>query len=388
MSVVAARGFGAAAASAGLRSAPADVAVVAADRPVPAAGVFTANPAAAAPVRLSRAHLAASGGRARAVLLNAGCANAGTGPRGDDTAFATAAAAARSLGCAVEEVLVASTGPIGPQLPATRVGEAAARAIASLEATPGAGEAAARAILTTDSRPKQVAVTGDGWTVGGMVKGAGMIRPDMATMLAVLTTDAGCDAGALREALRFAVDRSFNALNVDGCASTNDTVVALASGDSGVTPSPESLQAALTEACRDLARQMAEDAEGASRVVTLSVEGAADDATARRLGMAVADSALVRASFYGADPNWGRILGALGGSGLPFDQQALEVTYDGTVVAKGGVEAEFDRAGMRAALAAARRIGIGIRVGDGPGSAEVLTVDLTPDYVEFNAEYS
>ncbi len=388
MSVVAARGFEAGAASAGLRSSPADVAVVVAGRPVPAAGVFTANPAAAAPVRLSRAHLAASGGRARAVVLNAGCANAGTGDRGDDAALATAAAAARSLGCETEEVLVASTGPIGPQLPADRVGAAAARAIAGLESSPAAADAVARAILTTDSRPKQLVVAGDGWMVGGMAKGAGMIRPDMATMLAVLTTDADCDSRALHESLRFAVDRSFNALNVDGCASTNDTVVALASGDSGVAPSPDALRTALTDACRDLARQMAEDAEGASRVVTLHVEGAADDATARRLGMAVADSALVRASFYGADPNWGRILGALGGSGLPFDREALEVRYEGTVVAKGGVEAEFDRAALRAALAAAVQFGIGIRVGDGPGSAEVLTVDLTPDYVEFNAEYS
>ncbi len=388
MTVVAARGFTAAAASAGLRSSPTDVAVVAADRPVPAAGVFTANPAAAAPVRLSRAHLAASGGRARAVLLNAGCANAGTGARGDETALATAAAAAGALGCAVEEVLVASTGPIGPQLPADRVGEAAARATADLAATAEAGGAAARAIITTDSRPKQVTVAGDGWVVGGMAKGAGMIRPDMATMLAVLTTDAATEPPVLQQALRAAADRSFNALNVDGCASTNDTVVALASGHSGITPSPGALRAALTEACRRLARQMAEDAEGASRVVTLLVEGAADDDAARRLGMAVADSALVRASFYGGDPNWGRILGALGGSGLPFDRQALQVAYEGTVVAKGGVEADFDRAALHVALAASDRFEVGIRVGDGPGSAQVLTVDLTPDYVEFNAEYS
>ncbi len=388
MSVVAARGFAAAAASAGLRSSPADVAVVAAERTVSAAGVFTANPAAAAPVRVSRAHLAATGGRVRAVLLNAGCANAGTGAQGEAAALATAAAAAAALGTSVEGVLVASTGPIGPQLPADRVGIAAAAAIGALGAEAADGDAAARAILTTDSRPKQVTVARPGWVVGGMAKGAGMIRPDMATMLAVLTTDAAAEPAALQQALRAAVDRSFNALNVDGCASTNDAVVALASGAGGVRPDVESLAAALTEACRALAVEMAEDAEGASRVVTLRVEGAADDDTARRLGMAVADSALVRASFYGADPNWGRILGALGGSGLAFERQALQVAYEGTVVAKGGVEADFDRAALREALAARPRFEVGIRVGSGPGIAEVVTVDLTPAYVEFNAEYS
>ncbi len=388
MSVTAPQGFAAAATSAGLRASATDVALVAASGPVPAAAVFTAHLAAAAPVRLSRGHLAASGGRVRAVALNAGCANAGTGPAGDAAALATAEATAKALGCAVEEVLVASTGPIGPQLPADQVGAALAEAAAGLAATSAAGDAAAHAILTTDSHAKQARTAGPGWLVGGMAKGAGMIRPDMATMLAVLTTDAAADPATLDRALRHAVDRSFNALNIDGCASTNDTVVALASGESAVRPAEHELATAFEEVARSLATQMARDAEGGSRLVTLRIEGAASDDTARRLGMAVADSALVRASFYGADPNWGRILGALGASGLPFDPAQLTVAYLGTTVASGGIEAPFDRTALRAELAAGTDFEITVRVGDGPGTAAILTVDLTPDYVTFNAEYS
>ncbi len=389
MSVTAPQGFRASAAHAGLRTKrPHDLALVAADAPASAAGVFTAHAAAAAPVRLSRKHLASSGGRARVVLLNAGCANAGTGPRGDATAFTTAEAAAAALGCAVDEVLVGSTGPIGPQLRAEAVVGALPAAVDALAAGGGAGDAAAHAILTTDTVAKQAVARREGWTVGGMAKGAGMIRPDMATMLAVLTTDAAAEPADLDRALRQAVDRSFHALNVDGCASTNDTVVAMAGGGRRLAPAPAELADALGEVCRSLARQIAADAEGASKVVHLQVVGAADDATARRAGRAIADSALVRASFYGADPNWGRMLGAVAAAGIDFEPDGFGVAYEGVAVARRGLEEPYDRPALHAAIAAAGDISVEVTLGAGPGKAEVVTVDLTPAYVEFNAEYS
>ena len=240
--------------------------------------------------------------------------------------------------------------------------------------------------MTTDSEPKEVVVEADGFTVGGMAKGAGMIRPDMATMLVVLTTDAVVTAPVLDGALRTAVDHSFHALNVDGCPSTNDTVIVLASGASGVSPEPDDLAAALTAAAVDLARHIAADAEGASRVVTIAVTGAADDAAARSIGRRVADSALVRSSFYGADPNWGRIVAALGEVDEEVDFGDLTIAFAGTTVAREGVGVGVDEDAVSEAMEG--DFGVTICVGSGSGTARVFTTDLTPDYVRFNAERS
>ena len=386
MSVTAPDGFKAAGVAAGIKGdGRLDLAVVAADAPVPAAAVFTTNVAAAAPVHLSRRHLAASA-IARAVVLNSGCANAATGERGRAVSALTANRTAELLGCAPEDILVCSTGTIGTHLPSESVTAGVVEAVAALGDGPDDAAAAARAIMTTDSVPKEVVVRADGFTVGGMAKGAGMIRPDMATMLVVLTTDAAVTAPVLDEALRVAVDYSFHALNVDGCPSTNDSVIALASGVSGFTPEPEDLAAALTGAAVDLARKIAADAEGASRVVTLAVTGAIDDGAARRIGRSVADSVLVRSSFYGADPNWGRIIAALGEVDEEVDMEDVSIAFAGTTVTRGGTGVDFDEEAVVAAMDG--DFGVTISVGVGPGTARVFTTDLTPDYVRFNAERS
>lgn len=381
MSVTAAQGFVAGGAAAGIKAdGSLDLALVDAGHSVPAAAVFTSNTAAAAPVQLSRRHIA--DGTARAVVLTSGCANAATGAEGMAAAERVAELVADHLGCDPTEVVVCSTGPIGTRLPTDRVAEGLSRLKMSRE---GAADAA-RAIMTTDSRPKEAVARGQGYVVGGMAKGAGMIRPDMATMLAVITTDARLDSATLGRALRRAVDRSFNALDIDGCESTNDTVVLLASGMSGIRPDEEAFGTVLEKVCRDLARQMAEDAEGASRVVTIELSGASDDETALALARAIADSALVRSSFYGADPNWGRLLAAMGATRLPLDPSAVTIAYAGVVVAEGGVDAGADPELVSEKLE--DDFTVSIRVGDGPGRCELLTTDLTPDYVVFNGERS
>jgi glutamate N-acetyltransferase / amino-acid N-acetyltransferase len=386
VSVVAPKGFVASGVAAGIKpDGVLDLAVVAAQTAVPAAAVFTTNAAAAAPVWLSRRHISARRS-VRTVVLNSGCANAATGERGRSVAELTANRTAELLSCAPEEVLVCSTGTIGTHLAAETITAGVADAIAALGETTAHGVAAARAIMTTDSVPKEVVVEGDGFTVGGMAKGAGMIRPDMATMLVVLTTDAVVAAPVLDAALRIAVDHSFHALNVDGCPSTNDTVVAFASGATGATPDPEAVAAALTGASVDLARMIAADAEGASRVVTIAVTGAADDSAARRIGRSIADSALVRSAFYGADPNWGRIVAALGEVDEEVDFDDLLIAFAGTTVARRGISAGADEDAVSALMKG--DFGVTVCVGAGPGTARVFTTDLTPDYVRFNSERS
>ena len=360
------------------------MALVVADGSVPAAGVFTTSRTAAPPVEVSRAHLAS--GTAWAIIVNSGSANAGTGEQGRGDARAMAAAVADELGCDPTEVIVCSTGPIGGRLPMDCILDAVPVLFGGLGEGADNADAAARGILTTDSVPKTAAANREGWTVGGMAKGAGMVRPDMATMLAFLTTDAVATSQALHEALTAAVDVTFNALNIDGCQSTNDTVVVLASGVSGVEPSAEQLGEAVEEVCRDLAAQMARDAEGASKVVEMQIFGATDDRSARRLGMAIADSALVRSSFFGADPNWGRVLAALGVAGEPVAPDDVQIAYDGTVVCRHGVAAPFDDAELSARLTG--DFTMAVHVGTGPGQAMVTTTDLTPDYVVFNGERS
>ncbi len=387
MSVTAAGGFRAAGVAAGIKaSGEPDVALVAGDGELTAAAVFTRNRAKAAPVLVSKEQLARRS-TMRAVVLNSGCANAATGEQGIADARAMVNAAASAVGCSHEEVLVCSTGGIGKALPVKKVIAGVAAAGVALDRDAAAGTRAARAIMTTDTVPKESTIVGDGFTVGGMAKGAGMVRPDLATMLVVVTTDAVADAAALEAALGAAVDESFHALNIDGCPSTNDTVIALASGASGTAPDLPALSDTMTRVCWDLANQLAADAEGASRVVTIEVVGAGNDYLARRAGRLVADSALVRAAFFGGDPNWGRLLGALGATDFDFDPADFGVAYAGIDIARYGVAVEHDGRRLHEEIATGD-FTVTMTIGAGPGVARVVTTDLTPEYVTFNAEYS
>lgn len=387
MSVTTPRGFSAVGVACGVKEGGAlDLALVTGPPGSVGAAVFTTNRAAAAPVQLSRAHLS-EGPATRAVVMNSGCANAATGDAGRAAALEMAVTTARSIDCDVAEVLVASTGTIGTALPVIRVTAGIEAAAGRLGSGAIADRTAAFAMMTTDTVPKQALYSEQSVTVGGMAKGAGMVRPDMATMLVVITTDAVAEPAVLDRSLRAAVDVSFHSLNIDGCPSTNDTVFVMASGASGVAVGDDVLRGLLTETCRDLAYQLAADAEGASRVVTLLVAGAEDDAEARRIGRYVTDSALVRASFFGGDPNWGRIVGALGASGAVFQPAQVSVEFGGTTVAARGVAAEFDEDALVEALEEGD-FEVRVVVGSGPGAAEILTTDLTPDYVVFNGERS
>jgi glutamate N-acetyltransferase/amino-acid N-acetyltransferase len=380
MSVTAAPGFVAAGAAAGIKaSGGLDLAVVIADEAVAAAGVFTRNRAAAAPVTLSRHRLLA--GMTRAVVLNSGSANAGTGLDGMTDAEDVTGRMAELVGVDPDLILMCSTGPIGVRLPVSRMIDALPGLVGS--ATSDGGSDAAEAILTTDSRAKTTVVHGEGFVVGGMAKGSGMLRPDMATMLCMLTTDAAVDAATLSLALASAVPTTFNSLNVDGCESTNDSVILLASGR-GAPIAADEFASVVESACRNLAFEMAADAEGASRVVKLRMSGAADDESARRLGRAIADSALVRSSFYGGDPNWGRILAALGA--CQVEPSDVSIAYEGIRVADQGFAYPFDDQKLAKLLTG--DFVVDVAVGRGDGAAEIVTTDLTPDYVRFNGERS
>jgi glutamate N-acetyltransferase/amino-acid N-acetyltransferase len=385
MSVTAPAGFVAGGTAAGIKpSGDPDLSLVATrdGRPVPAAGVFTRNLMTAAPVLVSQSHLAATGGRAAAVVLNSGNANAATGRQGRDTAERTCAAVAESLGCGVDEVLVASTGLIGIPLDAAPLAGAVPDLARSLAATPEAGAAAAEALRTTDTVRKEAIASAGAATVGGMAKGAAMLAPAMATMLAVLTTDAEADAATLQRVLTTGVDEGFNRLIVDGCTSTNDTVVLLASGEAGPVPEEE-LARAVAEVCTSLATQMAEDAEGATKVVRLTVSGAASDEEARRGAEQIARSLLCKCSWYGCDPYWGRLASELGSAGIAFEQERVAIAYGGITVAAGGVEIAHDAEEVAAHMAG-RHLSITCDLGLGPGQASVLTNDLTHAYVDEN----
>jgi glutamate N-acetyltransferase/amino-acid N-acetyltransferase len=354
--------------------------------PAVAGAVFTTNRATAAPVQVSRAHIEATAGRAAAVVLNSGNANAATGRPGLDAAEAMCRLTAEGVGCRPAEVLVCSTGLIGVPFPADTVLRAIPDLVAS-RSDDGGGRAA-EAIMTTDTHPKEVLVPGPGFTVGGMAKGAAMLAPHMATMLAVLTTDAVVEPPALRRALAGAVARSFNLLSTDGCTSTNDTVVVLASGGCGVAPDEAELTAALWEACADLAGQMAADAEGATKVVRVRVVGAASAEEAASGARRVAESQLVKCSLYGEDPYWGRILSELGSAGIAFDLDRASVSYGGIAVCRSGVAATgCDRAAL-AQVMAGRTVEVVADLGLGPGEASVLTADLGPGYIDENMRTS
>ena len=385
MSVTAPRGFVATGGSAGIKAGKVpDVAVVAtADgRAVPAAGVFTANLAAAAPVQVSRVHLAATAGAAAGVILTAGNANAATGEPGRSAAERLCVAVAGEIGSTAEEILVCQTGLIGIPFPIEHVLPELEPIVMARGGTGRDAANAARAIMTTDTVPKEAVVAGDGFTVGAMAKGAAMLAPNMATMLALCTTDAVVDAATLRQALREAVAASFNTMTVDGCTSTNDTVLVLASGH-GSSPTPAALTAALTDACRSLAEQMVDDAEGATKVSHVHVRGAESDDAAHQAARKVAGSVLVQCSLFGEDPYWGRVVSELGSAGTLFDIDRVTVAYGGTVVCAAGVAVPHDEAAVAAHMAG-RHIVLECDLGLGSGQAVVLGTDLSYGYIDEN----
>ena len=340
MSVTFAKGFEAAGVEAGISAVEGkkDLALVVNAGPLDAiAGVFTPNRFCAAPVQWSRRIVA--DGHAKAVILNSGGANACTGQAGYDQSAATAAKVAGLLGCAAEDVAVCSTGLIGELLPLDNVLSGAETAFGVLADTAEAGADASHAIMTTDTRPKTVEIEGDGYRIGGMVKGAGMIAPQLATMLCVITTDAVVSAGQLQAALTVGVDTSFNRIDVDGCMSTNDTVLLMASGASGTEPDPDEFNALVAQACATLARQIIGDGEGASHDVRITVTGATSEDAALACGRAVAASNLLKCAIAGNDPNWGRVVSSLGTvpeSVAPYDPNRVTVDINGVRICDGG----------------------------------------------------
>ncbi|HXX88930.1 MAG TPA: bifunctional glutamate N-acetyltransferase/amino-acid acetyltransferase ArgJ [Acidimicrobiales bacterium] len=386
MSVTSPAGFAAAGVACGIKASGApDLALVVTDDgvPVPAAGVFTSNLATAAPVQVSRRHLASSAGRAAAVVLSSGNANAATGAQGLADATRMCALVGEGIGAATEEVLVCQTGLIGIPLPMACLERGIPSLVAARAGGTAAGADAATAIMTTDTFAKQVTVSGGGFRVGAMAKGAAMLAPNMATMLAVLTTDAQCDPRVLRDALAGAVASTFNRMTVDGCTSTNDTVLVLASGRAGVSPTAHALAGALEEACGALAAMMAEDAEGATKVAHVLVTGARDDQEAHVAARKVADSNLVKCSLNGADPYWGRVVSELGSAGVGFDPDRVSVAYGGVVVCRDGVAAAHDADAVSAHMAGAA-VELACDLGLGPGRAVVLTCDLGHGYIDEN----
>ncbi|MVA77041.1 bifunctional glutamate N-acetyltransferase/amino-acid acetyltransferase ArgJ [Auraticoccus sp. F435] len=384
--VTAAAGFTATGVTAGLKPSGApDLALVQNLGPDhAAAAVFTTNRIQAAPVTWSRGAVADC--RLRAVVLNSGGANACTGAPGLQDATTMAARTADALGLEAGDVAVCSTGLIGTRLPMDLVTDGIDRAAAQLGADGGA--AAARAIMTTDTRPKEAARTATGaagsWTVGGMAKGAGMLAPGLATMLVVLTTDARVEPEVLRGCLREACRLTFDRADSDGCMSTNDTVLLLASGASGVEVGAEELQAPLTEVCADLAAQLIDDAEGAAHTIAVTVAGAATEDDAVEVARAVARSNLFKCAVYGRDPNWGRVLAAVGTTRAAFEPDQVDVTFNGVTVCRGGGIGD-DRSGVDLS---GRQVTLLVELGAGTASATVWTNDLTHDYVTENSEYS
>jgi glutamate N-acetyltransferase/amino-acid N-acetyltransferase len=382
VSVTAARGFRAAGVAAGIKTGgQPDVALVVNDGPHhAAAGVVTRNRVKAAPVLWTQQVVA--DGRVDAVVLNSGCANACTGPLGFHDTHATAEWTAEVLGVSAADVAVCSTGLIGERLPLPRLMRGIEAAAAALSAD--GGPPAARAICTTDTVHKEAARVDDGWTVGGMAKGAGMLAPALATMLAVVTSDAALDPAVLDAALRHATAHTFDRVDADGCLSTNDTVLLLASGASGVTPEPHRFAAVLTEVCADLAHQLVRDAEGASKEVAVAVMHAASESDAVEVGRAVARSSLVKCALHGADPNWGRILAAVGTTGAAFEPGEVSVAVNDVWVCRSGAPGE-DRAKVDLRP---REVSLVIDLAAGAAAATVWTTDLTPAYVHENSAYS
>jgi glutamate N-acetyltransferase/amino-acid N-acetyltransferase len=387
------RGFTASGQYVGIKAAGRglDLALIVSDRPATAAAVFTTNKAVAAPVVVSKEHLAATGGVARAIVVNSGCANACTGAVGIQDARDMAASTAALVGCVPEQVLVASTGVIGVNLKMDRIREGLPSAFAALGADQG--PAAAQAIMTTDPFPKEaaarVSVNGVDVTVGGMAKGSGMIEPMMATMLAFVTTDAAVPQALLERALLDVVNDTFNAITVDGECSTNDCVMLLANGASGVTIDDESYDAfaeSVRAVCLPLAIGIVRGGEGATKLVTVNVTGAATVDQARRCAKAIANSPLVKTAIHGGDPNWGRLIAVAGRAGVAFDLERAAVMIGPIVLFKDG--RPHDEAAPEAAeYLKNAEITVAVNLGAGTAASTVWTCDLSAEYVRINAEY-
>jgi glutamate N-acetyltransferase/amino-acid N-acetyltransferase len=386
MSVTAAEGFVAAGCHAGIKKRRFDMALLATEdrQPVACAAVFTQNKFAAPPVELGRKLLAANRGKVTAVIVNSGNANAGTGAAGYKDAQLMSAATGEALGIDASQVLVCSTGIIGTPLPMDPILHATPKLAKKLSVD--GGHDAARGILTTDHNPKEVVIKGSTFTIGGMAKGCGMIAPNMATMLAFLTTDADVPRELMQKVLRQASDATFNTLNVDGATSTNDTAMVLASGRRGKAD-PEEFGNALLAACEDLTTQMARDAEGMTRIARLVVTGAANDNEAKIAAKNIVENNLVKCSWYGGDPYWGRLLAAAGSAGVDMDVAKSRVAYGGIVVARGGAGIEHDGVALARHMMG-DEVQIEVHLGAGKASAKMIGIDLGPGYIRENSKTS
>jgi len=382
VSVTSAKGFRAAGVAAGIKSSgDPDLALVVNTGPLDAAaGVFTTNRVKAAPVLWSQQVLKA--GRLTAVVLNSGGANACTGTQGFQDTHATAERVAERLSCGAADVAVCSTGVIGGRLPMDAL-LSGVDAVAQILSDDG-GEAAARAIMTTDTHPKTTVVEAEGFVVGGMAKGAGMLSPALATMLCVLTTDAVADADTLDAALRAATASTFDRIDSDGCLSTNDTVLLLASGASGTRPTVEQLTETVTSACQDLARQLIGDAEGASKEIAIKITGAASEQEAVTVARAISRNNLLMCALFGNDAYWGRVLAAVGTTDATFDPDQLDVSFNGVRVCRGGT-ADPDAPDVDIS---GRDLEVGVDLHAGTAEATVWTNDLTLAYVHENSAYT
>ena len=382
------QGFRYASTFAGIRKiAKDDLALIVSDSPATAAAVFTTNRVVAAPVELSRKHLRATRGTVRAILVNAGNANCAT-RTGASVALSTVRAAAKAIGAKPEQVLPASTGVIGVELDGNLILHALPALVEKLDAS--RFDEVASAILTTDTRSK-TAFAGirdaRGACIAGMTKGSGMIHPRMATTLCFVMTDAVIPPAALRSALKKATERSFNRISVDGDTSTNDMIAVLSNGASGVKPSAKAFEAALTAVLESLARQIAADGEGARKLITIDVEGAASDRAAEKIARAIANSPLVKTAIAGSDPNWGRILSAAGNAGVDLDPRRIDIDFQGVSVCRAGLAAVFDERDLKEKLDQPEcSIRFKIR-GAARGRTRFWTCDFTEDYIRINASY-
>ena len=386
MSVTAAEGFVAAGCHAGIKRRKFDMALLATEdrRPATCVALFTQNKFAAPPVELGRATLQANGGRASAVIVNSGNANAGTGLPGYKNAQLMAAATGEALQIANSDVLVCSTGIIGTPLPMDPILAATPRLAHKLSVE--GGHDAARGILTTDHQAKEVVIRGSNFTLGGMAKGCGMIAPNMATMLAFLTTDADISRATMQKALKAAADATFNTLNVDGATSTNDTAMLLASGKRGKAD-PDEFANTVLAACRDLTMQMARDAEGMTRIAHLTVTGAHTNEEARIAAKNIVENNLVKCSWYGGDPYWGRLMAAAGSAGVEMNVAKSRVAYGDIVVAKAGVGIEHDGDALVEHMLG-DEVEIEVHLGAGHGTARMIGIDLGPGYIKENSKTS
>ena len=373
-------GFKTAAIASGIKPGGAlDLALICSEKPATAAAVFTQNTFIAAPLIVSKEHLEKTGHKARAILVNSGNANAATGDAGIQAARACVDALAAQIGCPSQEILVSSTGVIGRPFPVQTIKASVPKLVSAL--LPTNIEMLARGIMTTDTVPKIATAEVGGARIAGVAKGAGMIHPDMATMLSFIMTDAEVPYLELIEALHYAVHRSFNSISVDGDTSTNDMVAVLANGASGVRPAATAFRDKLTEVCTQLAEAIVRDGEGASKFVELIIEGAPSEKAAHTIGRAIARSPLVKTAIYGADPNWGRIVGAIGNSGVPLKSLKVDIYIGGVPIS----DATLEQARQKLSD---KEVQIRVVLDSGSASARVWTCDLTEGYIRINADYT